>query len=213
MAITKNDLEAALKQKGLKHHFIDDKAAVLLMGGGPTDLKLVFQIQEDGEYLDLRTVQWATCLRGAPAFHAIMNLLAEANYKYRIAKFGWDPDDGEIAVRACLPIEKNQRLSPAQVYDMVGFLSAISATVWPDVDKLLKKGGNGGKPDADNPPQPASTPAASPEGGNSAPSTAPTPAVPVQNPSGGGINPVQVILALAALIIAVAVLVWVLNNS
>jgi hypothetical protein len=53
-------------------------------------------LQLNGEFLQLRTMQYQRC--GANDAHAgaLLQLIATLNYEIRFIKFGWDPVDGEI---------------------------------------------------------------------------------------------------------------------
>jgi hypothetical protein len=97
MALTFEQLQEFVKKEGL-HYLIDPQrpAVRMRMGGlsGPFDMAVV--LQEDGKFLQLRSIALLAC----PATHAnlpvVLRVLAEVNFQKRFVKFGWDPSDGEL---------------------------------------------------------------------------------------------------------------------
>jgi hypothetical protein len=77
-------------------------------------------LTDDGVWLQLRTAGFLTCPPGHPNILPVLQLLGGLNYQYRSIKYGWDPNDGEIAVFADLLIADTQP-SADQVFGLIGF--------------------------------------------------------------------------------------------
>lgn len=136
MAITKEQVERALDQVGLKHHKVEDHI-LILMGAENTNLQLLVGVFEDGEYIDVSALKISECDSDSPNLEAVLEVLAHANYRYRLTKFGWDPSDGEIRARTCLPIEDNTRVTAEQMRGLIGMLTAVVDETWPDLQSAL----------------------------------------------------------------------------
>jgi len=174
MAITTDQIVNALASHNLKFLKVDDTHILLAVRTEQASLQLGITLAEDGEYLDIRTVQLLTC----PADHrnreAVMLALLGSNLEHKLVKFGWDPADGEISASVSLPIEDSTTLLPDQLSRMLIGLGIVIDNTFPRVKKALE-----------------SAPARRPDASAGA------------TPSGGGVNPMGLgilLLGLAALL-------------
>ncbi len=58
--------------------------------------EVLFDIELDGAFLQLRTVNWLHCPVEHASLPAVLRVLGEVNYERRFVKLGWDPSDGEL---------------------------------------------------------------------------------------------------------------------
>jgi len=106
MAITFARLQELLDGEGLKY-FIDPKSthAMLRMGSPLGSFDVGIGLLDDGRFLQFRTVRLRECPADSPHLSLLLRLLAVLNYEYRFVKYGWDANDGEIAVYGDLWIQ------------------------------------------------------------------------------------------------------------
>ncbi len=156
LAITIDQVTRALDGASLKYRRVDDTHVLLGFRGENVTLHVVLSLQEDGEYVELRTVQWASCPADHPHFHEVVDELTRQNLRLRLLKFGWDRDDGEITAEACIPLEDNRSLPTSQLQGLVMGIFALCDEVMPNIERHLQK--------RRGPSRPAPPPAASPAG-------------------------------------------------
>lgn len=138
LAITIDQVTRALDAASLKHHRVDDTHVLLGFRGKNVTLHVALSLQEDGEYLELRTVQWASCPADHPNFEGVVDELTRQNLRLRLLKFGWDRDDGEITAEACIPLEDNRSLPTSQLQGLVMGIFALCDEVMPDIERHLQ---------------------------------------------------------------------------
>ena len=95
MAIGIQKIEQALDDRGIRYHREDDTTILTGVKGEHAKIGLVLRLLEAGEYLDVRTLNFATVESDHPRFDDAIELLSEWNSDRKILKIGWDPDDGE----------------------------------------------------------------------------------------------------------------------
>ena len=83
-------------------YFLDPSREALLLGivGVSARFQFMVNLYDEGRFLQLRTVGYAQCSADHKHVGQVLALLGQLNYTHRVAKFGWDPQDGEIAVYA-----------------------------------------------------------------------------------------------------------------
>ena len=129
MAITLEDLKRLLDGEGLRY-FIDPSRPLLMLGfaGAFGRFQFVISLENDGEFVQLRTVGYLHCLPDHPQIDKVLRAIADANFRYRFVKFGWDESDGEIVGYGDHWIE-DASLSAAQLSQMIkSFASTIDMT-------------------------------------------------------------------------------------
>jgi hypothetical protein len=99
MAITMERLRGLLEAQGL-HYFVDPSRNALFLGinglGGTHQFFVMHELE--GRFIQFRTLNYHSCPDHHPSLHALLELLAELNYRLRFVKFSRDPLDGEIVV-------------------------------------------------------------------------------------------------------------------
>jgi hypothetical protein len=151
VAITIETVRAGLRAVQLKFIEIDDKTTALGFGGSSTTVRLVLSLQEDGEYLEARTLGLATCPLDGPRRAQVTELLNKHNLHYRLCSFSLDPTDGEIFLRSSLPLEDSTALPNRQLQGLILGLVAVSDQVYPELAQLAGTGS------ASKPGSPATT--------------------------------------------------------
>jgi hypothetical protein len=155
MAISMDQVHRVLEQAELKYHAMDDTHVLLGFRSGERRLGVVLNLQEDGEYLTLRTFRMASCPKTHPNRQRIHEELSRQNARLRMVRLGWDEEDGEITGEVSLPLEDNTSLPVSQVQGLVACMFIILDEVLPAVEPLIEQKA-GSKP-ADR-PSPARSP-------------------------------------------------------
>jgi len=98
VSLTLDDLKKLVDKEGLQY-FIDPKRPALLMGmsGMCGKYRVVMRLHDDGAFLQIRTTDYLTCPPNHPHLTAVLKALMQINFRHRLVKYGWDPNDGEIA--------------------------------------------------------------------------------------------------------------------
>ena len=106
MALTLDELQGLLKAQDFKY-FVHPERPALMLGarGAHGSYQIIISLQENGEFLQLRTLQYLYCKADDPHLDVALRVVAQLNYMIRMAKWGWDPTDGEIDVCADVWIE------------------------------------------------------------------------------------------------------------
>jgi hypothetical protein len=135
MAITFARLQELLDGEGLKY-FIDPKSSrVMLRIGSPLGaFDVGIALLDDGRFLQFRTINLRTCSVQSPHVPAMLRLLAVINYEYRFVKYGWDTNDGEIAVYGDLWIQDSS-VTQEQFHTITG---NFFTTVQRNLSRLTK---------------------------------------------------------------------------
>lgn len=98
MAYTLPELRRLLEAEGLRYYLIPDREGVMLtLSGSNGRFQFLILLEEEGEFLQFRSIEYLYCPRDHPHLEATLKVLGELNYRLRLMKFGWDPTDGEIA--------------------------------------------------------------------------------------------------------------------
>jgi len=98
MAYTLPELRELLEAEGLRYYLIPDREGVMLtLSGSNGRFQFLILLEEDGEFLQFRSIEYLSCPGDHPNLDATLRVLGELNYRLRLMKFGWDPRDGEIA--------------------------------------------------------------------------------------------------------------------
>jgi len=142
LAITIDQVAEALRSQALRFKKISDREILFLLGVGTVELKMVIQLVEDGEYLDVSAIGLGTCKQDNPRLEAVLEKLVHLNNRYKAVKFCWDPSDGEIRARIAIPFEDNSQLPTTQLQAIIELMAVIVGRVWPEVQEALGQAGN-----------------------------------------------------------------------
>jgi hypothetical protein len=97
MALTLDELRGLMESLDFQY-FIDPRRPLLRSGGkgqhGSYDF--VLALQDDGNFLQLRTLGYQSCAADHRNLGVALQVLADFNYSLRFLKFGWDSNDGEV---------------------------------------------------------------------------------------------------------------------
>ena len=193
MAITIDQVARALREQDLKFAKVSEREILFLLGVGALKLKMVVQLMEDGEYLDVSAMDLGKCPKDHPRLEAVLGKLAHVNYQYKAVKLAWDPSDGEIRARIAVPLEDSRELPTSQLRTIVEFIAVITRRVWPEIEEVLGK-----------PPSEGRRPAQEkkPERRVTAPPSRTPPKPPTASPKKS--SPATIILAIGILLLGVA---------
>ncbi len=114
MAMTFPELQEVVKKSGLKF-FIDPEHPKLMFGASGLNgsYQCVISLEVDGQFVQIRTINFLTCPGDHPHLLKVLQILGEVNFLKRLVKFGWDPSDGEIMAYADIWLMDN-KLTPDQ---------------------------------------------------------------------------------------------------
>ena len=156
MTITVDQLKKLAEGQGLKYFLAPDRPALLMGFAGVTgSYQVLMMVELDGRFLQFRTTGYGKCPAEHPNLEAVLRVIGDLDYRFRLAKFGWDPSDGEIVGYADLWLE-DATLTPRQFAGMLGaFLPAIDLaharigmTLATGVDPEGKTGSGTGTPNS-----------------------------------------------------------------
>jgi len=147
MALTMAGLRKLLDGEGLKYFLHPDQPVVLMgMGGLYGSYQIGISLQDDGRFLQLRTLGYVRC----PATHehlaTVLRTLAEINFRVRFVKFGWDPQDGEIMAYADMWV-MDGTVTQAQFNRIMANLIPTIDLNYPRLGRTMETGVDPGVPD------------------------------------------------------------------
>ncbi len=137
MGITLQQVTRALDGGGFKYIDLDGEALFLGIQGDNLEAKVILYLDEGGEYLDMRAVEFATLSPEHPDLDEVLHQLASINYQYRVAKFGWDPSTGEVKAEASIPLEDNDTLDQEQLTMFLGLFFSVCDEIWPALEEAI----------------------------------------------------------------------------
>ncbi len=126
MAMTLDQLRKLADEEGFKY-FLDPEREALMMGATGINgrYQFVLLLEVDGQFIQFRSINYLYCPVKHPHLLEVLKVLGELNYKLRLAKFGWDPRDGEIVAYADTWVMDNE-LTQSQFSRIVhNYLPAI----------------------------------------------------------------------------------------
>jgi hypothetical protein len=99
MALTMDQLKRLLEAQDLRY-FLDPHRDAIMLGASGLFGKYqsVILLEDEGRVLQFRSVGYLHCQASSANLFAVLKVLGQINYQMRGIKFGWDPNDGEIAV-------------------------------------------------------------------------------------------------------------------
>jgi hypothetical protein len=114
MAMTLDELRGMMDGCGLKY-FVDPNRPALMLGMRALcgDFQFVAHLEEEGRFLQFRTLNFCRCPEDHPHLGAVLRVLATLDYQFRFLKFGWDRADGEIVAYGDVWLE-DAKVSPRQ---------------------------------------------------------------------------------------------------
>ena len=147
MALSFDQLQDLMKGEGLHYFMAPDRPAVRFSVAGVFGkFDLVIHLQEDGRFLQFRTLNYAECPAAHPHLFQVLKLLGLVNYQKRLLKLGWDPASGDIIAYADLWVMDGQ-VTQEQFHRMLhNFVPGID-TSQVRIRATLETGNDPGEPD------------------------------------------------------------------
>lgn len=145
MSITFDQLQDLFRQQDLKFFTDPSRSAIMF---GITGLRGSYHIMgilgENDGFFQVRTSQYLFCPANHPHVVPMLKAICQINFQYRIAKFAWDPSDGEIAVYADMVIADGT-FTKSQLHRLLGgFLPTIDLNA-PRLRQILETGKDPGE--------------------------------------------------------------------
>jgi hypothetical protein len=101
MALTMDQLQKLLKAQDFKYFLHPEKPALMVGATGTNgSYQFLIALENEGQFLQFRTLRYLFCKADDPHLAVAMKVIGHLNYMVRMAKWGWDPRDGEIDVCA-----------------------------------------------------------------------------------------------------------------
>jgi hypothetical protein len=122
MAITVDWMKDLFKSANVRFLVDPDNPALMFGVTTPTGKNFMVRaaVEANGYFLQLRSVQFGNCTKDNPSLPAVLRVLAALNYKFRVIKYGWDQNDGEIAVYIDLTVADTTPTRD-QVMSLIGY--------------------------------------------------------------------------------------------
>lgn len=144
MPIPFTELQQIVAREGLRFFLAPDRPVIQLgIGGVFGNYMLVIQLQDDGQFIQFRTVSYLQCPADHPYLGVVLQTMLTMNYEKRLVKFAWDKQDGEIVAYADMWLMDNA-LTQAQFSRMMhNFVPAIDIG-WGRLKAVLETGSDPG---------------------------------------------------------------------
>jgi hypothetical protein len=135
-----DELKKLATQAGLKY-WVDPDRPVLMMRFSRLfgSFQVVVPLELDGRFLQFRTLEYQSCPSDHPHLEAVLRVLGGLNYRLRLTKFGWDPNDGEIVGYADLWLEDGT-VTQKQFRAMLECLLSGIDVHYPRIAKTIETG-------------------------------------------------------------------------
>lgn len=163
MALTFDQLQQLLKGEKLNYYIAPDRPVARFSARGYFGTYgVIVQLQDEGRFLQFRSVDYFTCTQDHPHLNAVLRTIAGLNFATRLRKIGWDARDGELAAYADHWV-MDGTLTQAQFYAM---LHTFVPTIDEDYRRIKATSETGQDPGPlPSTPAPAQGPATPPAGG------------------------------------------------
>lgn len=162
MTISLDKLKSLVKAEGLAYFEDPSRPAILLnFKGNNGAYMMVMLVELDGRFMQFRTIGYGSCPAEHPHLEAVLRVLGEMDYRLRVTKFGWDPNDGEIVAYADIWLEDATLTQKQLAATLRAFLPAIDlghARITATMETGQDPDGKTGDPRRPNAPVPVPTP-------------------------------------------------------
>jgi hypothetical protein len=148
MALTFEKVQHLIKGEKLKF-YIDPDRPVARFGISGTfgKYEVIVHLEEEGRFLQLRTLSYLTCPKDHSHLSAVLAVLGAENYRRRLVKFGWDSSDGEIVAYADLWVMDSD-VTQAQFGRMMSNFLPVIDESFHRIKTTLETGKDPGEEDA-----------------------------------------------------------------
>ena len=140
MTLTMERLKSLVEGEGLTY-FVDPNRDALMMGakGINGSYQLLILLEVEGKFTQFRTMNYLSCPVGHEHLDATLRVLGDLNFRLRFVKFGWDPNDGEIAVYGDAWLEDGD-LTQKQFGRMINAYFTMMDLNYARIDKTIRTG-------------------------------------------------------------------------
>ena len=128
MAITPAHLREVLDASEIRYQPYDETTLLTVFSWEEERVDLVCSLWEEGEYLDVRTVNLAHLTRGGERALRALPAVSHVNFDYKVARVSWG-EDGELIVGAALPLEDQEELARDQVAALITAVCQVAVDV------------------------------------------------------------------------------------
>lgn len=173
MAMTIEEFKALLEKCNVRYFQHPTDPIVLTSFGGMLGVyQITISLQSDGNFLQFRTLNYATCRADNPHLPTVLHHLADFNLRSRWVKWSWNSHDGDISVSGDFWI-MDGTVTPAQFDRMIANILGVIDLESERLKTIIETGNDPGEVDpaqlqrqtgGGSPPTsaPTSTPAAAP---------------------------------------------------
>ena len=148
MAMNIDKLKQLVEGENLKY-FIDPRRPALMMGvsGLSGHYQFIVILEQDGTFLQFRTLQYAQCAADHPHLQEVLKTLGGIDYRVRFVKFGWDQSDGEIVAYGDICLAEDGSLTQAQFKHMIRLFMTVIDVSSMRIKKTIETGKDPGETD------------------------------------------------------------------
>lgn len=143
MSTSLNSVSDFLTHKGIHHQLEEERQIIIANWKMPTagdlGLNVVFDLQEEGEFLSISAIRVAECPLDDPNLAAVLQVMAEATWRTKMVRWEYDGSDGEIRASVHIPME-DASLTEAQLYRALGALLQMCGRYVPALSVAQEKG-------------------------------------------------------------------------
>jgi len=152
MALTFTQLQELVKKEKIQYFIAPDRPLVRFgIRGVFGQHEIVISLQDDGRFVQFRTVGYLNCLSNHPNLNVMLQTLATINFTKRLVKYAWDSSDGEIVAYADLWVMDNQVTQEQFSRMMSNFIPGIDEA-YRRIKGASESGKDTGEPDPQTAP-------------------------------------------------------------
>jgi len=147
MALTLNGLKKLVEGAGLRYFVAPDRPVIMLGAEGLNGrYQFVISLEDEGKFLQFRTISYLHCPGDHPHLPEVLKVLGSVNYRTRLVKLGWDPNDGEIVGYADIWLVDGAITQDQFTRMLHNFIPAIDLS-YPRLTQALEAGKDPGEVD------------------------------------------------------------------
>ena len=143
MATTINTISDFLDERNVKHKVEHEQEVVFanwqIKEAGENGLNIVFDLQENGEFLMISALRILECPTDHENLAAVLQAMAESTWKVKMMRWEYDPSDGEIRASIHLPIEDSE-FTASQLHRALGCILQMCGRYLPVFRKAKDTG-------------------------------------------------------------------------
>ena len=152
MALSFDQLKDMMNKEGLQYFVHASEPSIMFAAGGANgSYQFVMSLAHDGQFFQLRTLNYLHCPAEHRSLPAVLQALASVNYDKRLLKFGWGGNTGEVVAYADAWL-MDGTLTQAQLNRILANYASVVDLSFPRLRAALETGKDANEPAPAAPP-------------------------------------------------------------